>query len=164
MLMNSYHFRLFARFVASELIPVSFRARLMQLIGFTLPKTALVWPGANFRSTKVMIGEGAFINVGFYHDGCGDLYIGNNVSIGPYVRIITGTHETGPSRRRCSTDVSKPVRIEDGCWIGAGVTILPGVTVESGCVVAAGAVVVASTEADGLYSGVPARRARDLSS
>ena len=54
-----------------------------------------LWPRANFRSQKVTIGDGAFINVGFYHDGCGDLYIGNNISIGSYVRIITGTHETG---------------------------------------------------------------------
>jgi maltose O-acetyltransferase len=161
--MGSYHFRLLARLVASELVPVSFRARLMRVIGFHLSKTALIWPGASFRSKKVTIGDGVFINVGFYHDGCNELYIGNNVSIGPYVRIITGTHEIGPSQRRCSTDVSEPVRIEGGCWIGAGVIILPGVTIGSGCIVAAGAVVVASTQADGLYAGVPARRARDLS-
>ena len=40
--------------------------------------------------------------------------------------------------------------------------ILPGVTIAEGCVIAAGAVVNKSTEPDGLYAGVPARRVKDL--
>jgi acetyltransferase-like isoleucine patch superfamily enzyme len=54
------------------------------------------------------------------------------------------------------------VRIGNGCWIGAGVTILPGVTIGEGCVIGAGSVVTRSTEANGLYVGMPARRVREL--
>ena len=40
--------------------------------------------------------------------------------------------------------------------------ILGGVTIAPGCVIGAGAVVTRSTERDGVYVGVPARRVRDL--
>lgn len=34
-----------------------------------------------------------------------------------------------------------PVMIEDGCWIGGGVIILPGITIGKGSVIGAGSVV-----------------------
>lgn len=52
--------------------------------------------------------------------------------------------------------------MEDGCWLGGNVTVLPGVTIGRGCVIAAGAVVTKSCDPNGLYAGVPARRIRDL--
>lgn len=160
--MGNYYFRLLARLASSELVPVSFRPRLMCAIGFAIASDSLIWPGADLRSRKVTTSPGVFINVGFYHDGCGDLFIGTEVAIGPHVRVITGTHELGSLDRRCGNNVSRPVRIEQGCWIGAGVTILPGVTIEPGCIVAAGAVVTQSTVSHGLYAGVPAKRIRNL--
>ena len=47
--------------------------------------------------------------------------------------------------------------IEDGCWIGANVTILKGVTIGRGSVVAAGAVVTRSCPPYSIVGGVPAR-------
>lgn len=55
-----------------------------------------------------------------------------------------------------------PIRIEDGCWIGANVTILPGVTIKAGTVIAAGAVVIHDCDENALYGGVPAKKIRDL--
>ena len=91
------------------------------------------------------------------------LEIGDNVRIGQFVKVITATHDIGPSSQRGMIEViGKPVRIKDACWIASGVTILPGVTVKRGCVIAIGSVVYDDTEADGLYAGNPARRVRDL--
>ena len=50
-----------------------------------------------------------------------------------------------------------PVVIEDGCWIGANVTILKGVTIGRGSVVAAGAVVTKSCEPYSIIGGIPAK-------
>jgi maltose O-acetyltransferase len=164
-MMGDYSFRIMNAVLGSEIIPAFLRTRVMRAIGFRMSKESCIWAGGNFRSTKVTISPGVFINVGFYHDGYDELYIGNNVRIGPYVRVITATHEIGPSHQRGPIEVvGKPVRIEDSCWIASGVTILPGITIEKGCVLAAGAVVYESTERNGLYAGNPARRVRDLGS
>ena len=55
----------------------------------------------------------------------------------------------------------KGINIEDNVWIGANVTILDGVTIKSGCVIGAGAVVTKSTEPNGIYAGVPARKIKE---
>jgi maltose O-acetyltransferase len=149
--------------LGSEMMPASVRTTLMRAAGFNISKQACIWAGASFRSKRVTIGPGVFINVGFYHDGYEALEIGPNVRIGPYVRVITATHDIGPPEQRGMIEVvGKPVCIEEACWIGTAVTILPGVVIARGCVLAAGAIVYETTQADGLYAGNPARRVRDL--
>ena len=161
--MGDYAFRLLSAFVGSEVVPAFLRTKILRLAGFDVSPSACIWAGVSFRSSRVSIGPGVFINVGFYHDGYDRLSIGKNVRIGPFVRVITATHEVGPPEQRGRVEVvGRPVRIEEACWIGAGSTLLPGVTVARGCVVATNAVVHQSTEPDGLYAGNPARRVRDL--
>jgi maltose O-acetyltransferase len=89
----------------------------------------------------------------------------DGVRLGPYVRILTGTHKYQNSiYRRNVTDelVRLPVTIERGCWIGMGAMILPEVTVREGCIIGAGAVVTHDTEPNGMYLGNPATRIKDL--
>lgn len=161
--MSDYAYRVTNALLGSELLPASLRTKAMRALGFRISAKATIWAGANLRSRKVAIGQGVFINVGFYYDGYDQLEIQDNVRIGPFVRVLTATHEIGPSVQRGLIEVvGKPVCIKDGCWIGAGVTILPGVTIGRGCVIAANSVVFEQTEADGMYAGNPARRVRDL--
>ena len=58
--------------------------------------------------------------------------------------------------------INAPIRIEDGCWIGANVTIMPGVTIAKGCIIGAGTLVTEDTEENGIYVGIPARLIRKL--
>lgn len=161
--MNNYAYRVFNEVLGSELIPAFLRTKIMRLAGFNLSPECTIWAGGSFRSRKIEIGSDVFINVGFFFDGYDQCTIGNRVRVGQFVRVITATHEVGPPEQRGVVEVTgRPVCIEDACWIGSGVTILPGVTVKRGCVVAANSVVMDSTEEDGLYAGYPARRVRDL--
>lgn len=52
--------------------------------------------------------------------------------------------------------------IEDGCWIGACTTIMPGVKIAKGCVIGSHSLVLKDTEPNGLYTGIPAKRIKDL--
>jgi acetyltransferase-like isoleucine patch superfamily enzyme len=50
-----------------------------------------------------------------------------------------------------------PVIIEDGCWLGAGVTVLDGVRIGKGSIVGAGAVVTKDLPDYAVATGIPAR-------
>ena len=159
----SYLGRVVRSALGSELIPAFLRTRLLRRLGARMHPTSCIWAGCVLRSVDIELGSDVFINVGFFYDGAYRLTVEENVRIGQFVRVITATHEIGPSRQRCLVEATgAPVRIGRGCWVGAGVTLMPGVSIAPGCVVAAGAIVLESTEADGLYAGVPARRIRDL--
>lgn len=84
--------------------------------------------------------------------------IGDSASIGPFVRIYTGTHAIGPgSRRMVRTPISKPVCIGRGVWVGVGAIVLPGVTIGDGCIIGAGSVVATDVDAHTYVAGNPAQ-------
>lgn len=115
---------------------------------------------------NLSVGDGTLIPKGstFYCTRA-ELKIGKKVIFGPKPTIITGDHRIDIVGKYVIdvTDDEKlpeqdaPVTIEDGCWIGANVTILKGVTLGRGCVVAAGAVVTKSYPPYSIIGGVPAR-------
>lgn len=108
----------------------------------------------------VVVGDDAFINRDAYiRPGT---VIGDRVNLGPFVRLITDTHDIGPAERRAGAVRHDPIAIGDGTWIGASVTVLAGVSIGRGCVVAAGAVVVDDLPDNSLAAGVPARVLRRL--
>jgi len=112
---------------------------------------------------KLHIGSGTVIGSRVTINLDGEVTLGTNVSIGPDVIIYTGTHPLGPgSQRRLSEIIARPVKIEDGCWIGLAATILPGVTIGHGSVVAAGAVVSQDVPPDSYVEGNPGRVIKQL--
>lgn len=75
-------------------------------------------------------------------DTC-EVKIGDRCIIGPNVQIYTATLSTEPKRRLGSRGLhlGKGIEIQEDCWIGGGVTILPGKTIHKGSTVGAGSVV-----------------------
>ena len=118
---------------------------------------------------NLSVGEGTSIPKGstFYCTNA-PLTIGKKVIFGPKPTIITGDHRIDIQGKYIIdiTDDEKlpendlPVTIEDGCWIGANVTILKGVTIGHDSVVAAGSVVTKSCEPYSIIGGVPAKLIR----
>lgn len=149
---------------ASAVIHPSLRLRLLRSAGAKIGR-ARIMHGATIGGniSGLTIGDGTFLNVGCSLHPTGGISIGNNVSFGPRVIVMTGTHRIGPSTKRAVEPTEfQSVTIEDGAWLGAGVIVNPGVTIGVGCVVAPGAVVTKDCEPNGLYAGMPAVRKRDL--
>lgn len=71
--------------------------------------------------------------------------------------IIDGTLATRSLDSGARNYVDKPVRIEDGAWIGAGAIILPGVTIGIQSIVGAGSVVTRDVPDGCVVAGNPAR-------
>ena len=91
-----------------------------------------------------------------------DIYIGNDVMIGPNVTITTAGHPVDPELRRKTAQFNLPVRIGNNVWIGAGAIILPGVTVGENSVIGAGSVVSRDIPPDVVAFGVPCRVQRRI--
>ncbi len=91
-----------------------------------------------------------------------EVYIGDNVMIGPNTLISTVGHPLSPMGRRKHLGIAKPIHIGNDVWLGGNVTILPGVTIGNNVIVAAGAVVTRDVPDNTLVGGVPARKIKDL--
>jgi maltose O-acetyltransferase len=140
---------------------------VLAALGVEIDRSAVLSNGVFLGSLRLSMGPNAKVNFGAFLDGSAHIYLEEGVHLGPYTRVLTGSHEYALSelrRGKGSKDVQLSVRIGRGSWIGLGATILPGVVIAPGCVVAAGAVVTRSTEPNGLYAGVPAARIKDLAS
>lgn len=111
------------------------------------------------KGTGITIGNRTGINARAYLGGQGGITIGNDVIMGPNVQIFSENHNFDqpgiPIKEQGVT--RKAVSIGNGCWIGAGTTILAGVEIGEGCVVAAGSVVTKSVPANKVVGGIPAR-------
>lgn len=146
---------------SSPFVPVWLRILLLLAAGARV-WGAGIYSGCHFGGKDIRMGVGTFVNRGVLFDGTAPITLGRQVGIGHGAKLITSTHEIGPSGGRVGRIHHRPITIDDGSWIGAGAIVLPGVTIGRGCIVGAGAVVTRDCEPDGLYVGNPARRVRDL--
>lgn len=107
----------------------------------------------------IEIGDNSAVGALSFLGGQGGIKIGNDVIMGPQVKIFSENHifEDFDVPIRKQGESRKGVTIGDNCWIGAGVTILDGVTIGSGVVVAAGTVVTKDIPACSVSAGIPAR-------
>lgn len=83
--------------------------------------------------------------------------IGDRVQIGTGVSIITAGHDTSVLSRRKFVEFGHPIFIEDDCWIGSNVVILPGVTIGQGSTIGAGSVVTKDIPPFSVAVGTPCR-------
>jgi maltose O-acetyltransferase len=143
------------------------RARLLTLAGFDIGKGTVVWgrimlTGSGNLYQRLHIGEACWLNEGCHLDLSAPIHIGNRVALGHQVLLMTSTHEIGSPVRRAGEFVTRPIRIEDGAWLGSRCTILPGVSIGEGAIVAAGAMVTKDVLANTIVAGVPAAVVKQL--
>lgn len=108
----------------------------------------------------ITLGRGCYVNRSSYIRS--NVAIGDDVLIGPFVKLVSDTHALGPHAKRGGAFGQTHITIEDGVWIGAAVTVVGDVRIGAGSVVAAGAVVTKDVPPDVLVGGVPAAVIRDL--
>ena len=110
--------------------------------------------------TNIFIGENCFINYNCVILDIGKVEIGDRNYLGPGVQIYAVEHKIAPESRDWIRGV--PVKIEDDCWIGGGVLIMPSITVGRGSIIGAGSVVTKDVDENTIVAGNPARKMKDL--
>ena len=129
-------------------------AYLIECANISIGRNVVVRPGCKFFAVA-------------HEQRQGDITIEDNVLIGSDVHIYVSNHrfdDTGRDIYFQGHNPPSPVRLSQGCWIGAGAIILPGVTVGRNAVVGAGSVVSRNVPDHCIAAGSPARVLRRLSS
>jgi acetyltransferase-like isoleucine patch superfamily enzyme len=112
----------------------------------SLGDRVVIRPGCMIHGTSsnlelsIEIQDGAMLGSGCH------IYVSNHTFSNPEIPIIDQGH-----------DVSLPVVIKKGAWLGANVIVLPGVIIGENTVVAAGSVVTKNIPDRVVAAGVPAR-------
>ena len=103
--------------------------------------------------------KGTYVNYGaVFLDTC-PIKIGARTLCGPNCSFYAGTHPVDPSIRRGVTgpETGRPIVIEEDCWLGGSVIVLPGVTIGTGSAIGAGSVVTKDIPPFSVAVGNPAR-------
>lgn len=145
------------------------RAAVYRMMGLRIGKRTLI-RGAMYLSgppgcfARLTVGQYCFFTAPIRIDLNAPVSVGDGVTIGHDVSLLTSGHEIGGPSRRCGSPAPKPIHIHDGSWIGAHALVLPGVSIGEGAIVAAGATVVRDVAPHTIVAGSPARVVRELPS
>jgi len=123
---------------------------------------------ALLKASGVTIGKKVFTNQGLTivdNGNKGMVIIEDYVTFAPNVTLVTKSApgHIHPSLTKEDLPIKeKKIRIKEGTWIGANVTILPGITIGKCCLIGAGSVVTKDVPDYTVVAGVPAKEIRKL--
>lgn len=112
------------------------------------------------RHGSVTIGENTVLHPHCFLSATqASIHIGAEVGIAAYCAFYPHDHGTvaGQSIQNQPLVIKGDIVVEDGAWLGHGVTVLSGVRIGKGAVIGAGSTVACDVPDDAIASGVPAR-------
>ena len=117
---------------------------------------------ANWGGHHVHFGNNVYVNFNGVFVDDGEIFIGDNVLIGPNVTLVTATHPIDSELRKKTYQYNKDIHIEENVWLGANVVVLPGVTIGKNTVIGAGSIVTRDIPGDVVAYGCPCKVKRKI--
>lgn len=93
-------------------------------------------------------------NLSNYIQATNGIFFGNNIEIGPGVKIISSNHEITNFRKHIT---SKPIKIGNNVWIGSNSVILPEIEIGDNVVIGAGSIVSKNIPSNSIAVGNPCK-------
>jgi acetyltransferase-like isoleucine patch superfamily enzyme len=114
--------------------------------------------------TNLQLGEGVFINSNCTITDTCFVSIGARTLLAPNMSLYAAGHPLDPEVRggMSGPEFGKEIWIEEDCWIGGNVVVLPGVRIGKGSTVGAGSVVTKDVPPYKVVAGNPARIIKDV--
>ena len=135
------------------------RRWLLRRFGAQVGRGAIIRPTVKTQFPwKVTIGDYAWIGDDVVLYSLGPIVIGNNVVVSQKSYICTGSHD--PEQLDFPI-FSRPIYIEDECWIATDVYVAPGVRIGRGTLVGARSSVFKDLPAGKICMGSPAKVVKD---
>lgn len=109
-----------------------------------------------YNPEKLTVGKNVYIGYNSYIGG-GDVFLDDEVIIGPFCSIVAGNHTMKDGSYRYGPYDYGRIEIGRGTWLGSHVVITNNVTIGKGCLIAAGSVVTKNLPDFVIAGGVPAK-------
>lgn len=123
-------------------------------------KPTFISTAATFGYPK-NISVGRYCRIGHYcHiDGEGGVEIGDGTIFGPYVTILSSSHDYKQDKLLPYSFNNEilSVTIGKGCWLGWGAMVRPGIHIGDGAIIAMGSVITQDVPSGALVGGNPAK-------
>ncbi|KAG7088016.1 hypothetical protein E1B28_012053 [Marasmius oreades] len=133
-----------------------------KMLGKVGPGTFIEPPFRPDYGCNIIIGKNFFANFNLTILDTSLVIIGDRVQMGPNVALYTAGHSTSVLSRIKFVEYGLPIRIEDDCWIGGGVSVMPGVTIGRGSTIGAGSVVTRDIPPYSVAIGSPTKVIKTL--
>ncbi len=135
------------------------RRFLLRCFGAEIGKKVLIRSNVSIvYPWKVSIGDFSWIGDDVVLYSLGKICIGTNTVISQRSYICTGSHDYND---KGFPIYSKPIKIEDECWLATDVYVAPGISIGSGTVVGARSSVFKDLPANKICYGSPAKVIKD---
>jgi len=131
------------------------RVKILRLFGAKIGEGVVMnKPNVNIKYPwKLTIGDHSWLGENSWIYNMDEVVIGANVNIAQGVMLLTGNHNIKSTKFEVFT---KPITVEEGCFIGAHAVICPGVTCHSHSVLTVNSTARKDMQAYTIYSGNPA--------
>lgn len=130
------------------------RVFLLRLFGAKIGKGVVIKPAVEIKYPWLLIvGDYVWIGEQVWIDNLAMIEIGSHVCISQGAYLLTGNHDYS---KPTFDLLVKPIRLEEGVWIGARAIVCPGVICQSHAVLTAGSVARKNLDTYTIYSGNPA--------
>lgn len=133
-------------------------AKVLKSCGTNLKIASLV---NIYNPNNLSCGNNVYIGYCTYIGG-GEVYLDDEVVIGPFCSIVAGNHTSKDGSYRFGPYDYGTISIGKGTWLGSHVTITSNVKIGRGCVIAANAVVTKDVPDFTMVGGVPAKVIKSL--
>ncbi len=142
-------------------IPSGLKVEMLRLFGAKVGEGVVIRSRVNITFPwKLSIGDHVWIGDEVMILSLAPVMIASHVCISQRAFLCTGSHRFHSEGFDL---ITKPIVIEEGCWVAANVFVGPGVTLRSGSMCCAGAVVLASSGPGQVLIGNPAVPRRNCS-
>jgi len=116
-----------------------------------------------YNPSSVYLGSNIYIATGCAFIAVGEICLGDEVVLGPYVVLSAGNHTKINGSYRYGSPEITPISIGFGTWVGSHSTILGGAKIGKGCLIASNSAVTRGSFPDNSFVvGTPAKIKREI--
>jgi putative colanic acid biosynthesis acetyltransferase WcaF len=135
-------------------IPSGLRVFWLRCFGAEIGERVIIRAGVNIHFPwRLKLGDDVWLGEEVMILTLDRVTIDSNVCISQRTFLCTGSHD---SRKESFDLITRPIHVEEGCWIAAQSFVGPGVVIGRGSVVSAGSVVLRTVQPGQKVQGNPA--------